>query len=78
MVENFVFQFHLQCSHINLLEYEIPPALVTKNHDGDISGTKRGIRNPLMSKQLENKFYKNSRNKILSKFLKRGLHLEDF
>ena len=33
---------------INLLEYAIPPALVTKNPDGDILGTKRGIRDPLV------------------------------
>ena len=37
---------------INLLEYAIPPPppLRQKNPDGDISGTKRGIRDPLVSK----------------------------
>ena len=41
-------------SDIQLLEYQIPPLLVTKNAHVDISGTKRGIIDPLVSKRPEN------------------------
>ena len=51
---------------IQQLEYTIaPPVLcaldsITKNPDGDISGTKRGIIDPRVSKQQEKCFWKNS------------------
>ena len=37
----------------NYVEYPIPPLSITKNPDGDISETKRAIRDPLVSKRPE-------------------------